>query len=51
MFVSFTNNVPIMSALSKQGSNDQFYFFPKNKNTGKIRAHTSKLELGVEALF
>ena len=49
MFVSFTVNVPIMSALSVQGSNDQFCFSPKNKNVGKIRAQTDKLELGVAA--
>ena len=49
MFVSFTVNVSIMSALSAQGSNDQFCFSPKNKNAGKIRAQTSKLELGVAA--
>ena len=50
VFVSFTVNVPIMSALSVQGSNDQFCFSPKNKNAGKkIRAQTSKLELGVAA--
>ena len=40
MFVSFTVNVPIMSALSVQGPNDQFCFSPKNKNAGKIRAQT-----------
>ena len=38
MFVSFTVNVPIMSALSVKGSNDQFYFSPKNNNAGIIRA-------------
>ena len=49
VFVSFTVNVPIMSALSVQGSNDQFCFSPKNKNVGKIRTRTSKVELGVAA--
>ena len=49
MFVSFTFNVPIMSALSVQGSNDQFCFYQKNNNAGKIRAQTSKLELRVVA--
>ena len=49
VFVSFTVNVPIMSALSVQGSNDQFCFSPKNKNAGKIRAQASKPELGVAA--
>ena len=37
MFVSFPINVPIMSALSIQGSNDQICFYPKNNNAGKIR--------------
>ena len=37
MFVSFTVHVPIMSALSVQGSNDQFFFSHKNKHAGKIR--------------
>ena len=37
MFVSFPINVPIMSALSVQGSNDQICFYPKNNNAGKIR--------------
>ena len=51
MFVSFTVNVPIMSALSIQESNDQLNFYSKNKNAGKIRAWTSKLESGVAALY
>ena len=51
MFVSFTDNMPIMSALSVQGSNDQICFYPKNNNARKIRTQTSKLELGEEALF
>ena len=38
VFVSFTVNVPIMSALSVQGSNEKNMFSPKNKNTGKISA-------------
>ena len=38
MFVSFPVNVPIMSALSVQESNDQLCFSPKNNNAGKIRA-------------
>ena len=49
VFMSFTVNVPIMSALSVQGSNDQLCFSPKKKNAGKIRAQTGKLELGVAA--
>ena len=35
MFVSFTVNVPIMSALSVQGSNDLFFFYHKNKKEKK----------------
>ena len=31
VFVSFTVNVPIMNALSVQGSNDQFCFSPRTK--------------------
>ena len=38
VFVSFTDNVPIMSALSVQGSNDQFCFYPKNNNAGKNKS-------------
>ena len=49
VFVSFPVNMPIMSALSVQGSNDQLSFYPKNNNAGKIRAYTSKLESGVAA--
>ena len=41
MFVSFTVNVPNMRTLPEKCSS------PKNKNTGKIRAHANKLELGV----
>ena len=51
MFVSFPVNVPIMSALSVQGSNDQFCFYSKNNNAGKIKAWTSKMESRVAALF
>ena len=47
----FLLSMKIMSVLSVQGSNDQFCFSPKNKNAGKIRAQTSKLELGVAALI
>ena len=38
MFVSFPVNMKIMSALSVQGSNDQFCFYPKDYNAGKIKA-------------
>ena len=34
----FLINMKIMSALSVKGSNDQFCFYPKNNNAGKIRA-------------
>ena len=33
VFVSFTVNVKIMSALFVQGSNDQFYFFFISRTT------------------
>ena len=38
VFVSFYVNMKIMSALSVQGSNDQFYFYSKDYNAGKIKA-------------
>ena len=51
VFVSFPVNMKIMSALSVEGSNGQFYFYPKNNNAGKIKAYTSKLKSGVAASF
>ena len=38
MFVSFPVSMKTMNALSVQGSNDQFCFYLKYNNAGKIRA-------------